>query len=424
MSEHRDPSWQRVVPVTVSSLSPMALSAMSVSTYTGYNDLPWMPTDNDAYTFFVTDRVMRVVTDGTRGTSIAPLNLSGWFMDCPELVSFDGTYMDTQFASSMASMFANDAKLTTLTGVGAWNVNAVTDMSHMFDGCVSLSQTSIDLLAGWATSLTNTSNVVSMASMFKNVDQLTDVTALKGWDTSKVQDMSSMFEGDEKLVDASSLNAWKVDAVTTMAGMFKGDVALVTVDISNWQMRQLPGNSRVVAVVLDNMFAGCVNLGQLTLGEASVLMGSAFNNSLATRGPTDGRWNLVAAAPAGATTPVTLTGTVTGYYPWFDNTGKLAERYGVSSSASAAALTYVWDPDHLGGRFPSNPYAWWSYEKNPTTPCTIHNLPYQTLTLGVDDHTASTPYVKNDSADATAYGFNVTENVAAATSSNANLPWL
>ena len=395
------------------------------------NTLPWMPVDGvygsyDAYHTWVTDRLRKVETDGGRGL-IAPVRLTGWFYDNNELVSFEGASIDTSQTVSTAYMFYSDEKLADLAGMGEWDVSHVTDLSHMFHHDRALTQESVDILGGWgANPLTNTVAAKDMSHMFDDVDQLNNVKELASWNTASVEDMSYMFANDEKLTDQTDINAWNVSRVRTMQGMFSGDSALATVDISAWEMKPVAGQTfRTYALTVDDMFAGCKSLGQITLGAASVLMRTSFNDALSNRGPTDGRWNLVEAKAPGASSSTSLIRTTEGGYPWFGTTGKLAERYDAATVWNGAGynkatgandiLTYVWDPRHLGGRFESNPFAWWSYDKDPSS------LTYKILTLGVSGHSATdslaTPYVMTpaDVRRGANYGFNINEHNGATT---------
>ena len=46
--------------------------------------------------------------------------------------------------------------------------------------------------------------------MFRDASSLTSLDGLKDWDTSKVTDMSSMFSGDRSLSDTSAINDWDI----------------------------------------------------------------------------------------------------------------------------------------------------------------------------------------------------------------------
>lgn len=105
-----------------------------------------------------------------------------------------------------------------------------------------------------------------------------------------------------------------------------------------------------------------------------------------------------------------------GRSPWFGDTSKLAARY-TNDPYSADALVFKWVPKQLGGRFDSNPYAWWRYDNDPESDT------YGTLTLGVDDHDSTTKYVAADD-DTTVYGKNVTELSGTVDGIEYVLPWL
>ena len=124
-------------------------------------------------------------------------------------------------------------------------------MSGMFEGCSSLTRTSLDL-SGW-----NTQNVTSMSCMFRNCSRLTDLSCLSNWDVSAVTNMQSMFSGCSRLTDLSCLSEWDVSAVITMSDMFHGCSSLTSLDLSGWNTQNVTSMSY--------MFYGCSSLTSLDL---------------------------------------------------------------------------------------------------------------------------------------------------------------
>lgn len=111
--------------------------------------------------------------------------------------------------------------------------------------------------------------------------------------------MEGMFAGCKEMTTQETIKNWDISRVQTMAGMFRNCAALTTVDLSRWAMKSAGGLTHIGNLNVDGMFEGCSKLGQLTVGESSMLTNTAFNNSLANRGPTDtetgGMWELVKA---------------------------------------------------------------------------------------------------------------------------------
>ena len=298
---------------------------------------------------------------------ISPTNPEGWFYDHNNLKDFDGAGFDTSQATSLSYFLAGCEKLETISNMGGWDVSGITDFSHMFHGDVKLKD--ISTLSTWV--LKNTPGGVNMAYMFADTG-ITDPGALATngtyWNVGRVDNMEGMFAGCKEMTTQETIKNWDISRVQTMAGMFRNCAALTTVDLSRWAMKSAGGLTHIGNLNVDGMFEGCSKLGQLTVGESSMLTNTAFNNSLANRGPTDtetgGMWELVKAN--GVDLP--RTSHTTDFLPegtalWFGSTGSLAERYTIVSSVPGDALTYVWRDDVIGERFKSNPYAWWIYDK-------------------------------------------------------------
>lgn len=111
----------------------------------------------------------------------------------------------------------NPAKYDLYIG-GRGGLTAPRSCSSLFSGCSASTINGLDIL--------NTSNVVTMTSMFSNCVNLTSVgglgnPGLQGWDTSQVWNMSLMFFGCSNLRgNPLNLSAWDVSSVTDMHSMF------------------------------------------------------------------------------------------------------------------------------------------------------------------------------------------------------------
>jgi len=252
------------------------------------------------------------VSDGV----VIPTNLMGWFDGYTLLQSFDGSGLDFSAATSMANLFRDDMALTTVTGIGTSGKpgSALTSLRYAFG----------------STSDTN------MA-----IATLSDTA---GWDTSHVMDFT---------------------------GTFRRVVKITALDLSGWDMRASiapasPADGVGVTYGRTDMLAFCSGLRTITLSGgsagAAILTDTGFGNSLTGLGNKAGMWVLTSNADG------------TGDELWFDTTDNLAIRYGLAGEGSAAAkaasvadlegtLIYRWDGTRLGGRFPSNPNAWWKYTK-------------------------------------------------------------
>ena len=119
-------------------------------------------------------------------------NMSHMFYNSGSDSSPDGSYYfsnDVSKVKDMSYMFANSRAFFDLKF--DWNTESVTNMSHMFDNCVSRFGRihEFDGLENW-----DTSNVTDMSYMFRGLRTPEgDDLNLSGWDTSNVTNMSYMF---------------------------------------------------------------------------------------------------------------------------------------------------------------------------------------------------------------------------------------
>lgn len=404
----------------------------------GVNDLPWANYEGanivsnvqHIKTGAVIHQDGSITYDSLMG-KITPTKPEGWFHNHSSLISFDGRGLNTTLATSLAYFLSSNTRLTTISGMGDWDVDQVTDFSYMFNGDSALKD--ISTLRTWVLGNTNS---INMEYMFAGTG-VTDLLSIaydktnNYWNTSHVSNMEGMFQAS-KLVNQEGIKDWDVSRVENMRYMFRNAVALTTVNLSRWAMRTIGSFVHHTANInVDDMFLGCKALGQMTLGEASILQGTAFNNSLANHGPTDndtgGMWELVQIYNPATDSNDNLPRTSHGTAQWFGSTGSLAERYKSTGPAYAAALVYVWRSDMIGERFESNPFAWWTYDKNGN------------LVLGVDKGAEASIYAPKpgDTKTAAQYADTVTETqrvttttknedgtISIDTPSADDLPWL
>ena len=93
------------------------------------------------------------------------------------------------------------------------NIDKMTDMSYMFDGCKSL-------LALIDASEWDTSNITNMSYLFNECECLISISDISKWNTSKVTDMSGMFNRCYSLISIPDLSKWDVSNVKSMKYMF------------------------------------------------------------------------------------------------------------------------------------------------------------------------------------------------------------
>ena len=126
-------------------------------------------------------------------------DMSHMFQSCIKLTNLDLSNFDTSQVTNMGEMFSGSTRLTILD-VSNFDTSQITDMSYMFENCSSL--TILDV------SNFDTSNVTNMSYMFKNCSKLTSLDFRKAT-FDKVTNYSSMFSSVP-----STINIITKDATT------------------------------------------------------------------------------------------------------------------------------------------------------------------------------------------------------------------
>ena len=175
----------------------------------------------------------------------------GWYQDVIKAYNLHNIVFNPSFASvrptNTSRWFKDLVNLSSITGIVYLNTSAVTNMSYMFEDCLSL--TSLDL-SGF-----NTANVTNMSRMFYGCEALTSLS-LSNFNTAKVTDMSRMFYGCKALtsLNISSFNTAKV---YNMMFMFNDCSNLKTIYVNDdWSTDGIPYNSNLGSY----MFTNCTSL--------------------------------------------------------------------------------------------------------------------------------------------------------------------
>ncbi len=165
--------------------------------------------------------------------------------------------------TSLANMFSNNARLTTLdVASDHFDTSLATTFSSTFSGCSGL--TELDL-SNW-----DTGNVTTMQNMFYGCSSLMDVN-LSGMNTSNVTDVTSMFSGCVSLQNLN-ISDWDISNVTNSSSMFYNCKSLESVTMNNWKntsersdlrrmLASLPGSVNTL-VMRDCDFTGTTDLGE------------------------------------------------------------------------------------------------------------------------------------------------------------------
>jgi len=126
---------------------------------------------------------------------------------------------DLTGATIMVAAFQNCSSLTTVPGMGSWDMSNVENLYFMFEDATLFNED----IGGW-----DTSSATNMQSMF-NTNSVFNQD-ISTWNTSSVTNMERIF------LNASTFNqnlgSWDVSQVTTMAYMLTG-TALTTTNYSS-----------------------------------------------------------------------------------------------------------------------------------------------------------------------------------------------
>ena len=353
---------------------------------------------------------------------LAPVNMESWFNTYHLLQTFDGSGLDTSYATRFKNLFANNQKvtsgstvtragltsvtglidwdtskvetfervfysdtaLTTLTSLAKWETGAAKSFARMFQNVVGL--TSLDDLQSWHIA---TDRAVDLQHMFDNT-RITALDRIASWTTDAVTNYSYMFANNPDLVYGRAIGAagtkWVLASDADLTGLFEHDTALAEVDFSRWDMR-----GRTVANMLNVNPASASDKTAVALktiylanddAHVSVLAGSGLSNTLNGRAIPDGVWRR-------------------GDDGWYDCTDKLVLLYPASGTVRfAGVFAYVWQ-DVPGGRLTKdrtvnadgtttdidNDYVYWQFIADATSGSTITG----TLNIAVTDYTGAKP---------------------------------
>ena len=174
-------------------------------------------------------------------------NMTWMFDGCISLISLDLSSFDTSNVTKMYYMF-RDCNLANLD-LSNFDTSQVTDMSHMFEECYKLTRLDVSNF--------DTSQVTDMSYMFSDCRSLTSLD-LSNFDTLKVTGMSCMFS-DCRSLTSLDLSNFDTSNVTYMGSMFSNCSSLASLDLSNFDTLKV--------TVMDEMFYSCNNLTSLNVSK-------------------------------------------------------------------------------------------------------------------------------------------------------------
>ena len=177
-------------------------------------------------------------------------NMSHMFDGCKSLSSIPDIYnWNTINATDMSYLFSECKLLLSLPDISKLNTINVTDMSYMFSDCTSLS--TLPDISNW-----NTINVKNMSDMFYKCSSLKALPDISKWNTKNVTKMSFIFNECTSLTSIPDISKWNTNNVCNMSHMFWGCKSLILLpDLSKWNTTNVTNRS--------GMFHGCSLLKSL-----------------------------------------------------------------------------------------------------------------------------------------------------------------
>ena len=188
----------------------------------------------------------------------------GWLVyGCSSLTSLDDlSSWDTSACTNLKSMFYNCSNLSSIKGMGSWNVSEAQDMSYMLYGCSSLA--SIDDLSSW-----DTSACTDMRAIFYNCSNLSSIKGMGSWDVSNVKNLGWLVYGCSSLTSLDDLSSWDTSACTNLKSAFCGCTNLSSINVSGWDTSNVTDMSYA--------FKGCSSFVELDLSNWSTASASTTN---------------------------------------------------------------------------------------------------------------------------------------------------
>ena len=184
--------------------------------------------------------------------------LEGW--DVSKVKNMEGMFASVirnqnQHDALDINGYAGEMAIASVEPLNKWNVDNVTNMNRMFEGCTSI--TDFTALEGW-----DTKNVEEMIGMFEYCKSMSSLVFLENWNVSNVKDMMVMFALCYKIKNTKGLENWNVSNVKKMDGMFAYCSKLNSISgLSNWNKTGKSSTDQLASTF--RMFYGCSFLTSL-----------------------------------------------------------------------------------------------------------------------------------------------------------------
>ena len=113
--------------------------------------------------------------------------------------------------------------------ISQWNTSNITNMSHMFDGCLSLKI--LPDISKW-----NTSNVTNMSYMFNDCSSLISLPDISKWNINNVTNISYMFNGCRSLTSLPDISKWNINNLIKFEHIYENCSSIIYFpNISKWK---------------------------------------------------------------------------------------------------------------------------------------------------------------------------------------------
>ena len=172
-----------------------------------------------------------------------------------ESINFNNNF-DTSNVTNMSHMFQHCTSISVID-ISSFNTNNVTNMINMFNMYDNITSSVMDnkltkIILGDNFSV---ENVISMAQIFAGCNKV-EYLDVSNWDTSNIRDMSSVFAYCQNLTELD-LSKWDTSSATNMAWMFMRCDNLQDINVSNFNTAKVTS--------MRNMFTGDRSLKVLNL---------------------------------------------------------------------------------------------------------------------------------------------------------------
>ena len=225
------------------------------------------------YTITQKNAVTKVSSFPWRATGLGAGHLYHFFTSTNLTDISEWAFADVSKCTHFSLLFAGDRSLSDISAVENWNTSNVTEMYDLLEYS---NITSLQAFKKW-----NTSKVTSLELAF-SIYMGTSLDGLEDWDVSNVTNMKQILQGAENLTDASAISGWNTEKVTTLYYAFNDTSLANTNPFALWRVPalkniegifklcdrlvDLSGLSNWIAEITEirNAFEGCTAMSDIS----------------------------------------------------------------------------------------------------------------------------------------------------------------